>query len=423
MDERIKGWVDLTGEKLGLHGYFLHTSFIHSRINVFNETEYYLHMAWYPRDYLEFHEEAMNPPGTALVELNLKTGTFRSIIFIDGKRETPLRFPPDDLSALIHWIEQETGLIYENQFQFVKQEEQRRIFCSCYKGVPVSPSGEIQVSLDDEGYLFFYLNDGVFPAQDEVEEEPYVLTFDSSLQKVVEKELKLQQFPSSKQQKWISVYTLPPVYIQNKNQAILPFPKEERGVPSVLIDQLMEWDTPDGEPFIPIRETNPRNHEVTMEDVLASTPHMDLQAIRDGEKEQAVAGVLSFMRKVFPYDSGLWKLHYLYRAHGKLHGVLKQVQDDGLLQRQVSVILDPGNFTAVNYYDNKLLIKMFGKQPVINPVPVRKEDALKEILSVVQLNPVYVYHSELKKYVLCGNLACEYGVMADSGEAVLLSDL
>ncbi|HBI03981.1 MAG TPA: hypothetical protein DDY49_08140 [Paenibacillaceae bacterium] len=423
MDDRIKQWVDLTREKLGLHHYFLHTNFIHSSINVFNETEYYLHMAWYPKDYKESNEEVINPPGTAVVELNLKTGRFRSIIFIDGKRETPLRFPPEDLSSLIQWIEQETGLIYETQFRFVKQEEQRRIFHSCYKGMPISPFGEIEVSLDDGGYLFFYFNDGIFPSKDEVEEEPYVITFDQSLNKVVEKEMKFHQFPSSKQRRWISVYTLQPVNIRNKDQSILPFPKEQSGVPSVVIDQLVEWDTPEEEPFIPKRESNPRKYEVTMDDVLANTPHRDIQPITNREKEKAVAGVQTFMRKVFPYDSGLWKLYMLHRAHGKLNGVLKRVQDEGVLQRKVSVILEPDNFEAVHYFDNKFLLKMFGQEPSTNGMNVRKEEAVEEILSVVQLNPVYVYDTDIKKFVLCGKLDCTYGVMADSGEVVLLSEL
>jgi hypothetical protein len=423
MDERIKHWVDLTREKLGLYRYFLHTTFIHSCINVFSETEYYLHMAWFPDDYRESNEEEINPPGTATVELNLLTGRFKSIIFVEGKRETLLRFPPEDLSSLIQWIEQETGLAYETQFRFVKQEEQRSIFRSCYKGVPVTPFGEIEVSLDDQGYLFFYSIIGIFPAIDAVEEEPCTRTFDQSLIKLVENEMKLHQFPSSKQQKWISVYTLQPVYIRNKDQSILSLPADQSGGASVFMDQRMEWDTPEQEPFIPKREANPRNFEVTIEDVLACTPHRDIQPIIDREKEQAVAGVLSFMRKVFPYDSGLWKFYLLHRAHGKLIAVLKQVQDDGILQRKISVILDPNRFEAVNYVDNQFFLKMFGNKASTNRMNVSKEEALEEILLKTQLTPVYVYLPEMKKYLLCGKLDCQYGVMADSGEVVYLSDL
>lgn len=423
MDPRIKKWVDLTRETLGLHNYSLHRTFIHSSLNMFSETEYDLQMDWFPKDFATSNEDEINPPGTAIVKLNLKKGRFRSIIFVEGKKETPLRFPSEDLSSLIQWIEQETGLSYETQFQFVKQEEQRRIFRSCYKGVPVSPFAEIEVSLDDKGYLFFYEINGIFPSLDEVEEEPYTLTFDQSLHKVVKKEMKLHQFLSSKQQKWISLYTLHPVYIRNKDQSILSSLAEQSGGSRVSVNQRMEWDTPKKEPFIPKREASPEKFAVTMDDVLACTPHRDMQPITDSEKEKAVAGVLSFMRKVFPYDSGVWNLHLLHRTHGKLYGVLKQVQDHGIVQRQLSVVLDTSNYEAVDYLDNKFLLKMFGKGPSINSMNVPKEEALEEVIQKIQLTPVYVYHAETEKFVLCGKLECKYGVMADSGEIVYLSDL
>ncbi|MEW9107101.1 MAG: hypothetical protein AB2769_16845, partial [Paenibacillus sp.] len=49
-------------------------------------------------------------------------------------------------------------------------------------------------------------------------------------------------------------------------------------------------------------------------------------------------------------------------------------------------------------------------------------EMLKE-KSLIELTPVYVYHPEQKKYILCGKLDCAYAVNAANGEIMELNSI
>ncbi|MCE3023145.1 glutamine synthetase, partial [Staphylococcus pasteuri] len=84
----------------------------------------------------------------------------------------------------------------------------KTIFQACFHGIPASPSGYIEVKLDDVGRLLFFSISGSFPSNDLVEAIDYTLTFDHDVKQVAHKHLKLLELPSSKQEKWLSMYTM-----------------------------------------------------------------------------------------------------------------------------------------------------------------------------------------------------------------------
>ncbi|WP_244910471.1 hypothetical protein [Caldibacillus thermoamylovorans] len=86
-------------------------------------------MEWFPKHVAKPDDDS-NPEGTAVIEFNLHAGKFERAIFVMGKTyaKDGIAFPNMDSNDIIKWIEEETGLIYGNQFQLRRQKEREFYF-------------------------------------------------------------------------------------------------------------------------------------------------------------------------------------------------------------------------------------------------------------------------------------------------------
>lgn len=138
-------------------------------------------MEWFPKHATEPTDDDSNPEGAAVIEINVATRKFESVIFVMGKTfaKDRVMFADLDTKTIIKWIECETGLTYRKQFQLHKESEGELHFKECYEGVAVSPSGFIDVKFNQEGKLTSFSVHGQFPSKEMVKEETYTLTLEA----------------------------------------------------------------------------------------------------------------------------------------------------------------------------------------------------------------------------------------------------
>lgn len=123
--------------------------------------------------------QTLLPEGTAIIDIDVNSRQFESIIFVGGQSYAKgITFRNLDTNDIIEWIENETGLCYEKQFQLWKEEERALHFQECIHGVAVSPSGTIEINFDEEGKLTLFSVNGHFPSKDKVIEEKFSLTLE-----------------------------------------------------------------------------------------------------------------------------------------------------------------------------------------------------------------------------------------------------
>ncbi|MDQ0340513.1 hypothetical protein J2S00_003328 [Caldalkalibacillus uzonensis] len=418
MDARIKALIDFTQSKFGLDNYRLHTHKLYRRVHLFNDTVYTLSMEWFPAHVEGRNNDGSNPDGTAVIDVDVHTRQFERVIFVGGKSYSKgIRFGHFNTDDIIKWIEDETGLRYGKQFHQVKKEERELHFQACIDGVAVSPSGSIDMKVDEEGRLILFTVNGHFPAKERVKEETFSLTL-TDVEPLAKAQLKLVHFPSNKQKRIIPVYGVEEIYITNDQTATIPFEPVADVRRHVKIDKTLHWQTPINRPFE--RTEISLSEDVKPEQAFVLEPHPDTFPITKTEQEQCKQAVEHFMRQVFPKETGEWVLTTLHRDRGYILATLKRSkQDNRLFQSKLFVFLDPTNFQAVNYMDNKTLLEVFQHFEQPQSVTLNKNAAYEKIRAMITLTPVYVFDFEQNQYILCGKVDCQYGVHAVNGEVVV----
>ncbi|MFD1175176.1 hypothetical protein ACFQ3W_02470 [Paenibacillus puldeungensis] len=428
MDTRIAEWVDQAKVKFGLSAYVLNSCKIHRRVELVNQTVYYLTMEWWPSAVAEPQEEGYNPEGTAVIKLDLNRLKWASVIFVGGQSYADtITFERTDLDRIIPWIEQETGLTYGKQFKLMNQKEDGFTFQECLDGIPVSPTGLIEVKFDLEGKLTFYSAQGSMLARDKVEAkaEDYSLSLDQ-VEGIAKQQFKLVEFPAIEKNQYIPVYGIEEIYVTNDLTGTIPFEFIVDNRARKKMDKVLRWTTALGSPFLGV-PLNLVEEEVTPEQAFSLEPHPDTYPITAIEQERCIDAVRDFLRQVYPDDSEKWVLHMLYRDHGYIDAKLMLNNpggDQGLHQGKMLVILDRDKFNVLNYMDNRsFLSDVYQELQAAAPTTVNRDDAFEKIKPLIELKSVYVYDFEQEKYILCEKIDCQYGVHAATGEIVSLNDL
>lgn len=421
-DQRIQVFIDETKEKFGLHHYYLARHQLYRNINIFNETIYTLAMEWFPKHIaLDQHDDG-NPDGTAIIEMEIHSKKYKSIIFVGGQSyANGIRFDRIDLNEVIKWIEQETGLIYGKQFHLRQEQEQRYQFFECINGVPVSPSGTIEIEFDSSGNLTLFSVAGQFPAKDTVHEEAYTLSLEK-IENIAKSQFQLVEFPNDEQEKLTSVYALEEIYVTNDNMSTIPFEAALDGRPYVKLDQTIYWESPANQSFE--KQEIQWKEDISVDQAFAREPSPDSLPISKADQERCIQAIQNLLSQKYANDSGKWILKTLHRDSGYIHATLtKKEQGHLIFKRKLTVIIDASQFHPVNFIDNKPILEIFDNYQRAEKVTVTKEEAFEKIKEKLELKPCYVYNFDQKKYVLCGKLDCQYGVDASSGEVIALADL
>ena len=423
MDLRVKEIIDFTKIKFGLNSYYLQRHRIDRNVNIFNETVYTLSMEWFPTRVMVQEDDGSNPEGTACIEINLKSRKFKSVIFVMGKSyvEDGIMFVNCNMENIIKWVEDETGLTYEKQFQIYKEEEGEVHFQECIDGVAVSPSGSIEVKFDREGKLTFFAINGQFPSKEIVKKETYSLSFEK-VERIAKGQLKLIEYPSFEKKRLFPVYGMEEIYVKNDQTSTIPFEFIVDVKSFLQIDKMIYWDETLNQLFD--RKELSWIEDVSAAQAFSCDPSPDSFLISKIEQEKCVIAISDLLRKEYPKDSGKWILKTLHRDKGYIHAILRtDKKENHVFQRKLMIMIDAKSLQVVNYMDNKPMLKVFDQFQASEKITVNKEEAYEKLKELFELKPYYVYDFEQKQYVLCGKLDCQYGVNASNGKVIALDDL
>lgn len=423
VDRRIQELINFTKKKFGLENYYLERHSLSRNVNIFNETDYTLCMEWFPNHVTLQEDDGPNPEGTASIELNLKSRKFESAIFVMGKSyaEDGIMFANLNTEDIIKWVEDETGLTYGKQFQIHKEEQGEVHFKECIDGVPVSPSGYIEVKFDQEGKLTFFAVHGQFPSKEMVKKETYTLSLEK-VEHVAKEQLKLIEYPSYEQKKLFSVFAVEEIYVMNDQLSTIPFEIFVDVRSHLQMDKTIYWNEPIKQSFD--RKEFSWIEDVSVEQAFSSEPSPDSFPLSKVEQEKCMMAVKNLLCQEYPKDSGNWILKTLHRDRGYIHAILRaNKQDNRVFQRKLMMIIDAKDLQVVNYMDNKPMLEVFDQFQAPEKETVKKEEAFEKMKELFELKPYYVYDFEQKQYVLCGKLDCDYGVKASNGEVIALDDI
>ncbi|WP_106495878.1 hypothetical protein [Lentibacillus sp. Marseille-P4043] len=421
MNERIKELSAYTSEKFGLENYHLKRHHIFYETNNLHKTTYLLSMEWIPNDSEQVAED-YNPPGTAVIDMDIHTKAIKRIVFVHEKSfAVDGGFSMMDEENVIEWIEELTDLQYGRQFQLLSDEDGAYSFQAVVDNIPVYPSGSIEIEFNDESQLTSFSIDGVFPEEDQVKWEPFSLT-PEKVNKIASEQCKLIEVPLEAEEKWLSVYGLEELFVSNDGTRTLPFePILHQGF-STDNEVVLEWDKPIDEPFH--RVEIDLSVETSEEQALANQPHPDTFPITASEQEKCKDEALRFMRSVYPDDSGKWALKGLLRENGYIIAELKPtIADNRVLQRKLRLIISNDQYKVLNYIDNNVIFDMFKQFQAAETASITEDDAYQKLRNHVEVMPVYVFDEDEMNYILCGKIDCAYGINAINGEVILLDEM
>lgn len=242
MKSRINELIQHTKEKLGLQDYYLYRSDVRRSATILGNTVYTLSMEWFPNHEQDLLDEDLNPTGTAVVEVDFHTGLFTTAIFVGGiSYAEGVKLSIEDSNAVVRWIESETGLQEGTHFVFHKRKDKRMSFRKILNGVSVSPSGLIEVEVDEAGNLTFFSINGDFSKKETFNREKYELTL-PQVKHIVAEQLKLAEFPNMKTEKMTPAYAIEEVYIRNRDLSLIPFSVIVAEKAYVELDKLIKWE-------------------------------------------------------------------------------------------------------------------------------------------------------------------------------------
>lgn len=421
MDSRIQAFVDQAQTTFGLGNYYLHHHSLWRDVNHFNETSYTLCLEWFPNGTVS-DEDGSNPDGTAVIEYNVNTGKLKNAIFVMGETyaQGGITFN-GGTEEVIKWIEQETELTYNEQFQLHNETENEIEFRSFIDNTPISPSGMIEVKWNDKRQLIFFSVHGEFPMGDTVKCESYTLSLEKA-KHIAKKQVKRLEYPSFEQKKLFAVYAVEEIYIRNKDQMTKSFEMLQDGGTSKKTNHVLQWNEPISGAFE--RKEIDLQEEITADEAFSCTPSPTTLPITEEDEKKCVEAVERLLRHAYPEDSGIWCVTTLHRDKKFLVATLRTNQHETrVFERKLSVFLDPHLMDVVNYIDNQFMLEMYDSLEAPGNVTITQDEAYEKLKGLFELQPFYVYDDEQKQYILCGKLDCHHGVNAETGEVVLLDDL
>jgi hypothetical protein len=379
-------------------------------------------MEWFPNGYKDYQDDELNPDGTVSIEYNLNTNQFDSVIFVGGltyaKGPT---FPSNDVESITAWIEEETGLSFGKQFELLKAEGSEFVFQECWKGVLVSPTGRIEVELDEHSRLIRFSKYGQFPSTDRFMEEDYSLTI-PDVKEIAKGQIQLLDMPLNDQKRLKRIFALEEIYIRNDKSSTIPFEVIVDVRAYTPIEEVLYWET---KTDLEVERKPIFNREqLTVEQFFSNEPHLDVKPLTKDEIDLCINTVRAFLSSYYEADSGRWVLKTLHREQGCIYAIVKTVTPTGLVfQRKLLVMIDPVSFEVLNFMDNEGFLDVWKSYtPSVDGI-ITREQAFTEISKTLTLTPTYVYDFAIQQYVLCGKLDSDYGVDSVTGELIKLDDL
>lgn len=422
MHERIQQIIDNTANWLGLDAYYLKRHSFSKEQNIEGKICYVVTMEWFPNGKKET-ADGLNPPGTAVVDVEVESEQIKSILFVEdisyAKREE-LNKLYQNSEKTIEWVEELTGLEFGKQFQLVHETADTMRFRAAIDNIPIYPEGTIEVSFNQDGQLTTFHIDGVFPKQEEVEWEPFSLT-PANYKPIAKQQCKLLEIPMEELQAWKTVFGIATVFIMNKNQQVLAYETVEDYYPRITLNKILTWKG-EGEQSISLTPIDVTT-EITETEALTAEAISELEPISEPIVSKASQEIKLLLQQELPDESGKWKITSIKREPYFLIATLHLVESSNrIIQPQLKVILDANTIKVLNYVDNRFLLTIFEDFSAAEPSIISRDIAFEKLSNRIEVTPVYIYHQELKRYLLSGKVECRYGVDAVSDKVIDLDE-
>ncbi|OES46656.1 hypothetical protein [Domibacillus iocasae] len=401
-NDQLKQWTDMIEVKFGLSGYTCFETMTAYEKNDWNETDYRFTTEWLPPGVHEREEDESNPKGTAVIELDAKTGRLNSAIFVGG--EAPrhgLCFLKGEKEEVIRFVEQETGWTYGDQFIDAKPLGHNFSFQTAYKGIPVSPEGFIHVSLDEQKKLTFFSKQG--PAPGRAEESGFQLTIDS-IELLAEKRLVFVEYPSKEEEKWLPFFMIDDVLVDNQTGSAV----EER-------QEILTWKTAKNKK-VKRKLIQMAPADIEPDRLFEFPPHPDTKPITKKGYAKIREASTEFLQTYVPKESGEWSLSNIKRTNGVIEARLTNIKDVSVVPRIWQLLIDKDTYEIMNYHDRSPMLEQFADYEQAPKPVLSKKEAFKKIKPFLSVKPVYAYDGNT--YRLSGKLDSNAAVHAVTGEIV-----
>ncbi|MEN2466264.1 hypothetical protein [Ornithinibacillus sp. JPR2-1] len=411
MNEHVKEIANKLQQEYGLEQYVLKREHIFSETTQENQTNYILSLEWFPVHQSEENEE-YNPEGTAVLEVNLHTNELKQLIFVnDVSYATEGIFPPPEIESVIEWVEEKTGMMFGRQFKLDYEDGTAFSFQATVDNIAVAPSGNIDITFNENNQLTQFSIDGVFPSEEDIDWEPFSL-MKEDLMENIKQQLKLIETPIEEEEKWLKVWTMDTIFIRNdKSNIILPASLYQIDTYKEL-NVLLEWASTSQRDFTP--QEIDFSTEISYEDAMAK---VRVNPLTDDEIQSTMEETKDFLSNLYPDDSGKWTLTGMYPEGNYIITELKMAASTPL-DRKLKVIISRDSLQTANYWDSKLLFEVFESYAKAEDVTISRDEAFDKIIKHVELTPVYVKDPNSDSYHLCGKLDCEVVVIGTTGEEV-----
>ncbi|WP_339212924.1 hypothetical protein [Ornithinibacillus sp. FSL M8-0202] len=411
MNEHVKEIANKLQQEYGLEQYVLKREHIFSETTQENQTNYILSLEWFPVHQSEENEE-YNPEGTAVLEVNLHTNELKQLIFVnDVSYATEGIFPAPEIESVIEWVEEKTGMMFGRQFKLDYEDGTAFSFQATVDNIDVAPSGNIDITFNENNQLTQFSIDGVFPSEEDIDWEPFSLMKDDLMDNI-KQQLKLIETPIEEEEKWLKVWTMDTIFIRNdKSNIILPASLYQIDTYKEL-NVLLEWASTSQRDFTP--QEIDFSTEISYEDAMAK---VRVNPLTDDEIQSTMEETKDFLSNLYPDDSGKWTLTGMYPEGNYIITELKMAASTPL-DRKLKVIISRDSLQTANYWDSKLLFEVFESYAKAEDVTISRDEAFDKIIKHVELTPVYVKDPNSDSYHLCGKLDCEVVVIGTTGEEV-----
>lgn len=402
MNEQLQQWADMIQEKFGLEDYTCFDIVTAYEKNDWNETDYRFTTEWLPPGHTSRTEDESNPKGTAVIEVDVKTGRLKSAIFVGGT--APIRglsFLTGDRDEVIRWVEQETGWTYGDQF-IDAESDYTFSFRTAYKGVPVMPDGYINVSLDEQKKLTFFSVQGLVP--DKAKESAFQLTVES-VENLANERLEFVEYPSKEEEKWLPLFMIDEVLVDN-----------ETGKGVEENQEILTWKTAKNKK-VRRKLVQMAPAELDESRLFDFPPHPDTLPITKKGYAKIREASTEFLQTYVPKESGEWSLSSVRRTNGMIAARLMNVNDVSVIPRMWKLFFDKDSYTVVSYVDDSSWMnETYGDYEKAAKPLLSKSEAFEKIKPYLEVTPVYVYDGNT--YRLNGKLDSNVAVHAVTGEIV-----
>lgn len=420
MDKRLQKIVEKSQEKFGLDAYQLERHSIHKERDTMGDTYYTFTMEWFPKELSEPIEEDYNPVGTAIVEYAIQKKQFSNVSFVQGESfSTKIHFPNKSAEEVAKWIEDETGLLYMQDFKLMEASPSGYRFDSDIAGFPISPSAIFEVEFDDSGKLTSYHSYGTIPFDGHVEKSKFTMTLEE-IEPIVKKQLQLVKIPSEGEKRFIPVYAMEEVYVTVDGARIIPFMEHERL--EVKVEEVIEWNKPLEKQIN--REEITVVSEASADDAYSNVGVGEKLTLSNEQIERSKIVVRDVLRVEYPDESREWELSKIQRQEYFIKAHCKVNKDDiTYLNREIIVFMNPETMKVMDCLDNGAMFEIFDAFAPAAKAVITHEEAFEKMIPYITLDPTYVYDELIGKYILCGLLDAAEAVDAVTGEIISLGDI